>query len=70
MLFAEVTSSADIPVDAAEIDDILTWISNGEFRGCRAGGDVCTEWLWESWRCPCADFLPFSRRDTRLSHSR
>lgn len=49
LLFAELTSNAGIPVDTSEIDDVLAWLSNGELRGCRAGGDVCTEGLWESW---------------------
>ena len=54
-----MTTSADTPEDVAEdIEELLTWIDEGEFGGSTAGGGVGTEWARESWQCPSGDFLP------------
>ncbi|XP_040530678.1 uncharacterized protein LOC121111144, partial [Gallus gallus] len=60
--FPEVTSKTGILYDTADIDDLLTWINNGESlsEGQQSWwGGVCTAWAWESWHCPAGDFLPF-----------
>ena len=57
-----MTSKTGILYDTADIDDLLTWINNGESlsEGQQSWwGGVCTEWAWESWHCPAGDFLPF-----------
>ena len=62
--FPEVTSKTGILYDDADIDDLLTWINNGESlsegqQSCWGG--VCTEGAWESrhCHCPAGHFLPF-----------
>lgn len=59
-----MTSKTGILYDDADIDDLLTWINNGESlsegqQSCWGG--VCTEWAWESrhCHCPAGHFLPF-----------
>ena len=59
-----MTSKTGILYDDADIDDLLTWINNGESlsegqQSCWGG--VCTEWAWESQHCycPAGHFLPF-----------
>ena len=57
-----MTSKTGILYDTADIDDLLTWINNGESlsEGQQSWwGGVCTEWAWESRHCPAGDFLPF-----------
>ena len=67
-----MTSKTGILYDDADIDDLLTWINNGESlsegqQSCWGG--VCTEWAWESrhCHCPAGHFLP-SPEETPSTH--